>query len=97
MPKILKALPFLSLFVLLAGQALAQQGVGIVSGIRGDATVRHERAPQTQRLKFKDDVFWQDTLSTGSDAQLRMDSNSVRNVLEWTGSSWCSAPRCLAT
>jgi FecR protein len=67
-----KALPLLATFVA-AGAAHAQtQGVGIVSGIRGDATVRHERAPQTQALKFKDDVFWQDTLSTGTDAQLRL-------------------------
>ena len=72
MYKILKALPFLSVSILLGAAAARAQGVGIVSGIRGDATMRHERAAQTQSLKFKDDVFWLDTLSTGADAQLRL-------------------------
>jgi FecR protein len=70
--KIWKALPFLSLISLIGAAHAQTQGVGIVSGIRGDATVRHERAAQTQALKFKDDVFWQDTLTTGADAQLRL-------------------------
>ena len=47
-------------------------GIGVVAGLRGDATVRHEQVAQAQRLKFKDDLFWQDTLSTGTDAQLRL-------------------------
>ena len=47
-------------------------GIGVVAGIRGQATVRRDRAPQAQQLKFKDDLFWQDTLSTGQDAQLRL-------------------------
>src|SRR5689334_23196915 len=67
-----KALPFLLFAILILAPQAHAQGVGIVSGIRGDATVRHERAAQTQHLKFKDDVFWQDTLSTGADAQLRL-------------------------
>lgn len=70
--KIWKALPFLSILILIGTAHAQTQGVGIVSGIRGDATVRHERAPQTQALKFKDSVFWLDTLSTGADAQLRL-------------------------
>jgi hypothetical protein len=72
MHKILKALLLLSCCILIGAAEARAQGVGVVSGIRGEATVRHERAPQTQRLKFKDDVFWQDTLSTGADAQLRL-------------------------
>jgi FecR protein len=67
-----KALPFFSILILIGAAHAQTQGVGIVSGIRGDATVRHERAAQTQALKFKDNVFWQDTLSTGADAQLRL-------------------------
>src|SRR5262244_846040 len=67
-----KALPFLFLAILILAAQAHAQGVGIVSGIRGDATVRHERAAQTQHLKFKDDVFWQDVLTTGADAQLRL-------------------------
>jgi hypothetical protein len=46
--------------------------IGIVAGLRGDATVRREPVAQAQRLKFKDDLFWQDTVSTGADAQLRL-------------------------
>src|ERR1051325_8868397 len=67
-----KALPFLLFAILILAAQAHAQGVGIVSGIRGDATVRHERAAQTQSLKFKDNVFWQDTLTTGADAQLRL-------------------------
>jgi FecR protein len=47
-------------------------GIGLVAGIRGEATVRHERDTKAQQLKFKDDLFWQDTLSTGTDANLRL-------------------------
>ena len=47
-------------------------GIGLVTGIRGEATVRRDPAPQPQRLKFKDDLFWQDTLSTGADSRLRL-------------------------
>lgn len=50
----------------------AAPGIGLVAGVRGDANVRHERAAQAQKLKFKDDLFWQDTLSTGTDSQLRL-------------------------
>jgi FecR protein len=66
-----KALPF-AVFLLIGAAHAQTQNVGVVSGIRGDATVRHERAGQAQPLKFKDNVFWLDTLSTGSDAQLRL-------------------------
>ena len=47
-------------------------GVGVVTGIRGDATVRRDPTPQAQALKFKDDVEWQDTLNTGADSRLRL-------------------------
>ena len=47
-------------------------GIGLVAGIRGEATVLRGPAPQPQRLKFKDDLFWQDTLSTGVDSRLRL-------------------------
>ena len=47
-------------------------GIGIVTGIRGEATVRRDPTPQAQALKFKDDVEWQDTLNTGADSRLRL-------------------------
>lgn len=70
-----KKLPFLLLLwvAIAGGQAFAQgAGIGVVAGLRGDATVRRQQVAQAQRLKFKDDLFWQDTLSTGADAQLRL-------------------------
>ena len=59
----------LILFVLAPAQGA---GIGVVAGLRGDATVGREQVAQAQRLKFKDDLFWQDTLNTGADAQLRL-------------------------
>jgi hypothetical protein len=66
--------PFLllALWTVCSVPAAHAAGIGLVTGIRGDATVRHERVNQPQPLKFKDDLFWQDTLSTGTDAQLRL-------------------------
>jgi hypothetical protein len=71
----IKMAPVSLLSGLLALGALAPAqgaGIGVVAGLRGDATVRREQVAQAQRLKFKDDLFWQDTLSTGTDAQLRL-------------------------
>jgi len=50
----------------------AEAGIGIVTGIRGEATVRHEAKPQPQTVKFKDEVFWLDTLNTGAESGLRL-------------------------
>ena len=75
----------------------AKAGIGVVTGIRGEATVRRDPAPQPQAgkawwqwllmyeatvrrdpapqpqaLKFKDELFWLDTLSTGADSRLRL-------------------------
>jgi hypothetical protein len=50
----------------------AEAGIGIVTGIRGEATVRHESKPQPQAVKFKDEVFWLDTLNTGTQSGLRL-------------------------
>jgi len=47
-------------------------GIGVVTGVRGDATVRHEAKPQPQGVKFKDEVFWLDTLNTGAQSGLRL-------------------------
>jgi hypothetical protein len=72
MKKILTAFLLSGAWMVLGAGPAQSAGIGLVSGIRGEATVRHERSPQAERLKFKDDVFWQDTLSTGTDAQLRL-------------------------
>jgi hypothetical protein len=47
-------------------------GIGVVTGVQGEATVRRDRVAQAQRLKFKDDLFWLDTLSTGTAGRLRL-------------------------
>ncbi len=60
------------LWTLCVAVAAQAAGIGLVTGVRGQATVRHESGAQAQTLKFKDDLFWQDTLSTGTDAQLRL-------------------------
>ncbi len=50
----------------------AYAGVGVVTGVQGDATVRHETAPQTQAVRFKDEAFWLDTYNTGAKSGLRL-------------------------
>ena len=49
-----------------------EAGIGVVTGVRGEATVRRDPTPQPQPVKFKDELFWQDTLSTGADSRLRI-------------------------
>jgi hypothetical protein len=71
MKRIVTALSIVGLWASSFGTVHAA-GIGVVAGIRGEATVRRDRAPQAQQLKFKDDLFWQDTLSTGTDASLRL-------------------------
>lgn len=58
--------------VLLWAIPLQAEGVGIVTAVRGTATVSREPTPQPKSLSFKDDLFWQDTLNTGTDSRLRM-------------------------
>jgi hypothetical protein len=67
------------LFLSLAGLAALSQsaiqahaGIGVVTGVRGEATVRHEAKPQPQAVKFRDEVFWLDTLNTGAQSGLRL-------------------------
>lgn len=72
MKRFLAILPLAALFIFLSGVPSQADGIGLVAGIRGEATVRRDRVAQAQRLKFKDDLFWQDTLSTGTDASVRL-------------------------
>jgi hypothetical protein len=72
MKKFITAFLGVGLWGVLGAVPAQSAGIGLVTGVRGQATVRHERGAQEQALKFKDDLFWQDTLSTGTDAQLRL-------------------------
>jgi hypothetical protein len=67
------------LFLSLAGLAALSQsaipahaGIGVVTGVRGEATVQHEAKPQPQTIKFRDEVFWLDTLNTGAQSGVRL-------------------------
>ena len=46
--------------------------VGVVTTVRGEATVQHEARPQAQAVKFKDELFWLDTFNTGPQSGLRL-------------------------
>ena len=72
MNKLIAALWLSGLWIFSAAEPAGAAGIGLVPGVRGDANVRREHAAQAQKLKFKDDLFWQDTLSTGTDSQLRL-------------------------
>jgi FecR protein len=61
--------------ILTLGTSLASgvdAGIGIVTGVRGDATVQHEAKPQVQAVKMRDELFWLDTLNTGPQSGLRL-------------------------
>jgi FecR protein len=51
---------------------LANAAVGVVTTVRGEATVQHEAKPQTQSVRFKDELFWLDTFNTGPQSGLRL-------------------------
>lgn len=63
-------LAFLPSIAMLA--SVSHAGIGIVTGVRGDATVRHEAKPDVQRVKMRDEVLWLDTLNTGAQSGMRM-------------------------
>ena len=67
-----KFLFILSLACALTSPHTSNAGIGVVTGVQGEATVRHEAKPQPQAVKFKDEVFWLDTLNTGSKSGLRL-------------------------
>jgi len=64
------------LIVLLAALTVASStanaAVGVVTTVRGEATVQHEARPQAQTVKFKDELFWLDTFNTGAQSGLRL-------------------------
>jgi hypothetical protein len=62
----------LSIAIFAVPLAKADAGIGVVTGVRGEATVRHEAKPQVQAVKMRDELFWLDTLNTGPQSGLRL-------------------------
>ena len=61
---------FLAAFALTP--SFGNAGVGVVTGVQGEATVRHETKAQNQAVRFKDELFWLDTFNTGPRSGLRL-------------------------
>jgi hypothetical protein len=53
-------------------QASAGEGIGIVTGIQGQATVSRVALPQPAALRFKDDVFFRDQIATREHSTVRL-------------------------
>ena len=58
--------------ILLASSAFAQERAGVVTTVEGSATVARLTHPQIQPLRFKDDVFLRDRITTGERAFVRV-------------------------
>jgi hypothetical protein len=58
--------------LLLASSAMAQERVGVVTNIEGTAVVARLTEPQAQPLRFKDDVFLRDRITTGERSFVRV-------------------------
>src|SRR5437867_3275131 len=58
--------------LLLASSTLAQERVGMVTTIEGLATVARVALPEPQLLKFKDDLFLRDRITTGERSLVRV-------------------------
>src|SRR4051794_36085946 len=68
----MKTVLILSLATLALMPSVGIAGVGVVTGVQGEATVRHETKPQTQAIQFKDELFWLDTYNTSAKSGLRL-------------------------
>jgi hypothetical protein len=58
--------------LLLASSAVAQERAGVVTNVEGTATVARLTEPQAQPLRFKDDVFLRDRITTGERSFVRV-------------------------
>jgi hypothetical protein len=58
--------------LLLPAPALAGERAGVVTTLRGSATVVRTVAPEPAALKFKDDVFVRDRITTGEQSFVRL-------------------------
>jgi hypothetical protein len=56
----------------LAQQAPAGQGIGVVTALQGQATVGRVAFPQPAPLKFKDEVFFRDQITTKEKSTVRV-------------------------
>src|SRR5574337_1730333 len=54
------------------GWAYTAKGVGVVTALKGQATVKHETAPASQPLQYRDDLFWRDVVDTQKDSLARI-------------------------
>lgn len=55
-----------------SGWAYTAKGVGVVTALKGQATVKHEVMPAPQPLQYRDDLFWRDVIDTQKDALARI-------------------------
>ncbi|MDE2180363.1 MAG: FecR domain-containing protein [candidate division NC10 bacterium] len=55
-----------------SGWAYTAKGVGVVTALKGQATVKHEAAPAPQPLQYRDDLFWRDVIDTQKDTLARI-------------------------
>jgi FecR protein len=78
----------------LVAQAAAQERAGVVTNLQGDVTVARASLPAPAPLKFKDDVFVRDRISTGSDsvARILLGGRAVVTVREHSVVSILEAP-----
>jgi hypothetical protein len=58
--------------LLLASSAIAQERAGVVTNVEGTATVARLTEPQAQPLRFKDDVFLRDRITTAERSFVRV-------------------------
>jgi hypothetical protein len=58
--------------LLLASSTLALERVGVVTNVEGDATVARVALPEPRPLRFKDDLFLRDRITTGERALVRV-------------------------
>ncbi|HSB79791.1 MAG TPA: hypothetical protein VLM91_13505, partial [Candidatus Methylomirabilis sp.] len=55
-----------------AQQAPAVQGIGVVTAIQGQATVARQAIPEPASLRFRDDVFFRDQITTKERSSVRL-------------------------
>ncbi|HSB70643.1 MAG TPA: FecR family protein, partial [Candidatus Methylomirabilis sp.] len=55
-----------------AQQPAAPPGIGVVTAIQGQATVARQALPQPASLRFKDDVFFRDQITTQERSTIRL-------------------------
>lgn len=62
----------IAVWALLPSLTIHAQGIGVVTAVRGTATVTRQPAAQPKAVSFKEDLFWEDVFNTGAESRLRM-------------------------